>query len=372
MTRAAAIGVPGLHNARNAAVAAVAALRAGAPFAAAESALARFAGVSRRFEFRGEANGVTFVDDYAHLPTECGPRCATGASAAGGPASLRSFQPHRFSRTAALADQFGTAFVDADVLVVTDVYGAGERPVPGVSGRLVGRRGIRPGPAPAGRVRARLEMNCARRCRRCYNRVISASPSGPGTSPCCPTSCWTRRSGEHRAGRAVTCTGADPGARATLMKPLGPLTTYGVGGPAALFVEVDGPADLDVVRAVLAEGAASVPLFVIGRGSNLLVADAGFDGIVVHLGAGFASLDLPGSDGADGVEGSGGGPAVVRAGAALALPVLARRVADAGWTGLAWAVGVPGSVGGAVRMNAGGHGSDMASCLRTWPAAAAA
>ncbi len=68
-------------------------------------------------------------------------------------------------------------------------------------------------------------------------------------------------------------------------------------------------------------------------------------------------------DVADGVEGSGGGPAVVRAGAALALPVLARRVADAGWTGLAWAVGVPGSVGGAVRMNAGGHGSDMASCL---------
>jgi UDP-N-acetylmuramate dehydrogenase len=130
-----------------------------------------------------------------------------------------------------------------------------------------------------------------------------------------------------------------------------------VGGPAALFVEVEGAADLEAVRPVLAERAGSRPLFVIGRGSNLLVADAGFDGIVVRLGAGFASLDLPGS---------GASPAeqvVVRAGAALALPVLARRVADAGWTGLAWAVGVPGSVGGAVRMNAGGHGSDMASCL---------
>ncbi len=147
------------------------------------------------------------------------------------------------------------------------------------------------------------------------------------------------------------------GARAMLMKPLGPMTTYGVGGPAALFVEVEGPADLDAVRPVLAEGAASLPFFVIGRGSNLLVADAGFDGIVVHLGAGFASLDLPGP------EASPGEPVVVGAGAALALPVLARRVADAGWTGLAWAVGVPGSVGGAVRMNAGGHGSDMASCL---------
>jgi UDP-N-acetylmuramate dehydrogenase len=147
------------------------------------------------------------------------------------------------------------------------------------------------------------------------------------------------------------------GERATLMKPLGPMTTYGVGGPAALFVEVEGPADLDVVRPVLADRAGSLPFFVIGRGSNLLVADAGFGGIVVHLGAGFASLDLPAS------EASRGEPVVVRAGAALALPVLARRVADAGWTGLAWAVGVPGSVGGAVRMNAGGHGSDMASCL---------
>jgi UDP-N-acetylmuramate dehydrogenase len=147
------------------------------------------------------------------------------------------------------------------------------------------------------------------------------------------------------------------GARATLMKPLGPMTTYGVGGPAALFVELEGPADLEVARPVLAERAGALPFFVIGRGSNLLVADAGFDGVVVHLGAGFASLELPGS-GASGDE-----PLVVRAGAALALPVLARRVADAGWSGLAWAVGVPGSVGGAVRMNAGGHGSDMASCL---------
>ncbi|HEY6473725.1 MAG TPA: Mur ligase family protein, partial [Acidimicrobiales bacterium] len=130
------IGVPGLHNARNGAVATVAALRAGASFPAAEAALARFAGVSRRFEFRGEANGVTFVDDYAHLPTEV--RAALATARSGGWARVVAvFQPHRFSRTAALASEFGTAFADADVLVVTDVYSAGERPVPGVSGRLV-------------------------------------------------------------------------------------------------------------------------------------------------------------------------------------------------------------------------------------------
>ncbi len=130
------VGVPGLHNARNAAVATVAALRAGAPFAAAQAALARFAGVPRRFEFRGEAAGVTFVDDYAHLPSEV--RAALATARTGGWSRIVAvFQPHRFSRTAALADQFGTAFTDADVLVVTDIYGAGERPVPGVSGRLV-------------------------------------------------------------------------------------------------------------------------------------------------------------------------------------------------------------------------------------------
>ena len=130
------IGVPGRHNARNAAVAAVAAMAAGAPFPAVQTALARFAGVARRFEFRGEANGVTFVDDYAHLPTEVRAALATARSG-GWSRVVAVFQPHRFSRTAMLAEAFGTAFSDADAVVITDVYSAGERPVPGVSGRLV-------------------------------------------------------------------------------------------------------------------------------------------------------------------------------------------------------------------------------------------
>jgi UDP-N-acetylmuramate--alanine ligase len=130
------VGVPGIHNARNAAVATVAAMQAGAPFAAAQAALARFAGVTRRFEFRGEANGVTFVDDYAHLPGEVRVALAT-AKAGGWSRIVAVFQPHRFSRTEALAEQFGTAFEVADQLVVTGIYSAGERPVPGISGRLV-------------------------------------------------------------------------------------------------------------------------------------------------------------------------------------------------------------------------------------------
>jgi UDP-N-acetylmuramate--alanine ligase len=130
------LGVPGLHNARNAALAVASALQLGVTFEAAAAALARFTGVSRRFEFRGEANGVTFVDDYAHLPFAVQAALATARSG-GWSRVVAVFQPHRYTRTAELAEQFGSAFADADALVVTDVYGAGEAPVPGVSGLLI-------------------------------------------------------------------------------------------------------------------------------------------------------------------------------------------------------------------------------------------
>jgi UDP-N-acetylmuramate--alanine ligase len=130
------VSVPGLHNAKNAAVATVAALGAGAGPDDAARALARFGGVARRFEFRGELDGVTYVDDYAHLPTEV--RAALAAARNGDWGRVVAvFQPHRYSRTADVGSAFGPAFDDADVVVLTDVYGAGEAPVPGVSGRLV-------------------------------------------------------------------------------------------------------------------------------------------------------------------------------------------------------------------------------------------
>jgi len=130
------LAVPGRHNAANAALAAAAALEIGAEFAAVEAALARFAGVPRRYEFRGEVGGISFVDDYGHLPSEV---AATLATARNGGFSrvVAVFQPHRYTRTAALAGDFAHAFDDADAVVVTDVYPAGEAPVPGVTGRLV-------------------------------------------------------------------------------------------------------------------------------------------------------------------------------------------------------------------------------------------
>lgn len=150
-------------------------------------------------------------------------------------------------------------------------------------------------------------------------------------------------------------------ARVRFDEPLGPFTTYRVGGPAARFVPVDDDADLAaVVRAVSTSG---VDVVVVGKGSNLLVADAGFSGVAIQLGGDFATVGVTFDVASVGGSRSGPRTATVRAGGAALLPVVARRTAAEGLTGFEWAVGVPGSIGGAVRMNAGGHGSDMAASL---------
>lgn len=155
-------------------------------------------------------------------------------------------------------------------------------------------------------------------------------------------------------GGAVQAADRALGERARRDVPLGPLTTYRVGGPAALLVTVDGEADLDAAAGAVA--ASGVDVLVVGKGSNLLVADAGFGGLALVLGDAMAAVRIgPGEDAERAT--------VVRAGGAASLPVVARRTAAASLTGFEWAVGVPGSIGGAVRMNAGGHGSDMAASL---------
>ena len=129
--------------------------------------------------------------------------------------------------------------------------------------------------------------------------------------------------------------------------PFGTRTTYRVGGTAARLVEVVGPEELEEAISATGQG----PVYVLGRGSNTLVSDAGFAGTVLHLGEGFSTIAVD----RDSFE--------VTAGASADLPVVARRTVEEGLTGFEWAVGVPGTVGGGVRMNAGGHGSDMASSV---------
>jgi UDP-N-acetylmuramate dehydrogenase len=128
------------------------------------------------------------------------------------------------------------------------------------------------------------------------------------------------------------------------------LTTYGVGGRVAVLVRARNEAALSEIASTLA--CERPPVLVIGRGSNLLVSDRGFPGVAVLLEGDFERIEV-------GREGH-----VVRAGAAVPLPVVARRAAKAGLAGLEFLVGIPGSVGGAVRMNAGGHGRETREVLR--------
>ncbi|MGH8981066.1 MAG: FAD-binding protein [Acidimicrobiales bacterium] len=163
--------------------------------------------------------------------------------------------------------------------------------------------------------------------------------------------------------------------------PLGALTTYRVGGSSSLGLQVASEAELEAVRDAIdavcpagrtratggtaAGGVGRLRVLVVGKGSNLLVADAGFRGLALRLTGELAQIDLDGAgtDTAGTVGTADETPPVVRAGGGAGLPVLARRAVEAGLRGLEWAVGIPGSVGGALKMNAGGHGSDTASCL---------
>ncbi len=127
---------PGAHNARNAAAALALAHQLGMDLQTAAAALGRFRGVARRFEVRGEAAGVVLVDSYDHLPTEVAAALAA-ARAGGWRRVVCCFQPHRYSRTEALGRTFADCFADADLLLVTGIYPAGEAPRAGVSGKIV-------------------------------------------------------------------------------------------------------------------------------------------------------------------------------------------------------------------------------------------
>ena len=158
------------------------------------------------------------------------------------------------------------------------------------------------------------------------------------------------------------------GKRARSDVSLAQFTTYRVGGNAALHVHVESVDDLEAISAILAQ--VDLPLLVIGRGSNMLIADTGFQGLAITFGSFLEYIDLPDRTidtgdkrGAGSEDGGLEVEPIALFGGSVLLPVAARQSVHRGLTGFEWGVGVPGTIGGAVRMNAGGHGSDMASSL---------
>jgi UDP-N-acetylmuramate--alanine ligase len=130
------LGVPGRHNVLNALAALAVGLELGVDASACLTALAEFEGVARRFEIRGETEGVLLIDDYGHHPTEMAAVLAT-AREVYDRRRVVVFQPHRYTRTKALAREFAEVLKDAEVLVLAEVYPAGERPIPGVGSELI-------------------------------------------------------------------------------------------------------------------------------------------------------------------------------------------------------------------------------------------
>ena len=337
----------GRHNIANALGAIAVALSLGASVDAISEALEAFSGVARRFDVRGNYNGVTFVDDYGHLPTEIA-AVLRAARAEGNDWTrvVSVFQPNRFHRMAVMSEEYHNAFVDADIAVITNIYASGTPYIEGVTGKLVVDAVLKSHPF------AHVDWVPERR------DLIShlADILQPG-DVCISSGCGDIESFPdevicelkiRRIAEALQAEGLD----CVSNMPLGEKTTYKTGGSARLGIMANSLVDLQSAAKILATH--EVPVFVLGRGSNTLVADQGFAGVCIVLGD-FASNIAVNSRDSESVE--------VTVGAGTLLPVAARQLSALGVSGFEWAVGVPGTIGGAVKMNAGGHGSDMAESL---------
>jgi UDP-N-acetylmuramate--alanine ligase len=132
--------VPGKHNVYNSLGAIAAALELDVPFDTIAHALSEFGGAERRFQFKGEEHGITVVDDYGHHPTEVKATLTAARIGAPNRRIVVLFQPHRYSRTADLMDEFASAFNNADVLLVSDIYAASETPIEGITAEVLTNR----------------------------------------------------------------------------------------------------------------------------------------------------------------------------------------------------------------------------------------
>jgi UDP-N-acetylmuramate--alanine ligase len=129
--------VPGKHNVYNALAATAVALELEIPFEKIAEAFTKFRNANRRFQFKGEVNGITIVDDYGHHPTEILATLDAAKRGSGGKRTVIIFQPHRYSRTKELMEDFALAFNNADVLYLLDIYAASETPIEGISAEVL-------------------------------------------------------------------------------------------------------------------------------------------------------------------------------------------------------------------------------------------
>ncbi len=335
------LGIPGKHNVLNSLAATAAAIEMGCDFASIARGLASFAGARRRFETKYLSRDYRIVDDYGHHPTEIDATLQTAWSLK--PERLIVlFQPHRYTRTKLLRNDFGRVLKNVDKLYVADVYPASEPPIPGVSGQTIVDAVLENAPVDANFL---PDLSKA--------HYVVGNQLRPGDL------FITLGAGNvHEAGKRIAedlrlltemkqeCNADFP---CRLYEPMKKHTTLGVGGVAQYWLEPDTIEGMQAVVNFFKER--NIPVHIVGRGSNLIVREGGIRGAVIHPTGGiFDTIELREN--------------TIVAGAAVKLKKLAAFAAKNGISGFEWMDGIPGCVGGSLRMNAGCMGGDMWQVFR--------
>lgn len=342
------LSVPGSHNAGNAALAIEALARAGVERGAAAEALASFVGAGRRFEPLGESiGGARVVDDYAHHPTEVAATVEAARAWVGEGRVIAIFQPHLFSRTRDFAEAFAEALASADEAILVPIYPARERQedFPEVTSATITARWPWHAVAEA-RLASGFDeaVGLAAQLGRTGDAIIVMGAGDVRTVG--------ERLAAGEAGHWDDATDAAPAddlpEGVLAAHPLDRLTTVRAGGIADYFARVSDPERLVALLAWARDR--SIDVFAIGSGSNLLVADDGVRGLVIRLDGELGGTQFDGHD--------------LVAGGGARFPQAAAAAARLGLAGIEFGVSIPGTVGGAVRMNANAYGGALAETLQ--------
>jgi UDP-N-acetylmuramate--L-alanine ligase/UDP-N-acetylenolpyruvoylglucosamine reductase len=349
------LSIPGKQNVTNALAAVAVADELGVPFEKIADALKQFTGAKRRFDRKYDEGGILIVDDYAHHPTETRATIAATRTmlakegATGYRRLLVAFQPHRYTRTQALREEFGSAFEGADKLFLTDIYAAGEKPIEGVTGRMIYDAVAASGQADVV-LEADLEMLVARLFAEARPGDIVLT-MGAGDIYKVAEALARKLHARGANSRSPEKEPLNPQADLAVLlsdktkirhnEPMAQHTSMRVGGPAEYWVE---PAnEHDLARLLQYCHVRQIPVTVVGRGTNLLVLDGGIQGVVISLtNDEFSKIEVDGER------------IIARAGARLKTIVAIAARHELG--GFEFMEGIPGSLGGALRMNAGAMG----------------
>ena len=330
------LGIPGRHNVLNALAAIALATELGVDFPSVTRGLASFAGAKRRFETKYLSPSIRIVDDYGHHPTEIAATLQTARSLQ--PERLVVyFQPHRYTRTQMLAEDFGKVLQAADLVFVADVYPASELPIEGISGQTIIDAMHRHGGVET---RYLPDLNTA------HHAIGNALKPGDlfltlGAGNV--HECGMRIARDLALLEDLERT-AGESLNGTLYEPMSRHTTMGVGGCAQFWLEPSTFAAMQTAVNYCRDR--NIPVHVVGRGSNIIVRDGGLRGAVIHPSGGeFDTLEIRDN--------------FITAGAGVRLKKMVSAALRSGLGGLEWMDGIPGNVGGSLRMNAGAMGRDM-------------